>query len=36
MQDCQVDEAACADWAKDMESASKLWELSNAIVGETF
>lgn len=36
MQDCAVDEAACAEWAKDMGNADRLWTLTNEILGESF
>ncbi|KAI9027696.1 NAD-P-binding protein [Hyaloraphidium curvatum] len=36
MEDCRVAEEACKEWAKDMEAAAKLWEVSEGIVGEKF
>jgi hypothetical protein len=36
MQDCQTDDANCKEWARDMEAAKKLWEISEGFVGEKF
>ncbi|KAI9004521.1 NAD-P-binding protein [Hyaloraphidium curvatum] len=34
MQDCAVDDAGCADWARDMDAAKKLWDLSEELIEE--
>ena len=34
--DCQVQDEECEEWARDMEVAERLWELSERLVGEKF
>jgi NAD(P)-dependent dehydrogenase (short-subunit alcohol dehydrogenase family) len=36
MDDCQVHDERCMEWAKDMNHANKLWKLSEDLVGQKF
>ncbi|KAI9006801.1 hypothetical protein DFJ74DRAFT_376766 [Hyaloraphidium curvatum] len=36
LQDCKVDEEACAEYAKDLANAARLWEMSEQVVGQKF
>jgi NAD(P)-dependent dehydrogenase (short-subunit alcohol dehydrogenase family) len=36
MDDCQVHDEHCMEWAKDMNNANKLWKLSEDLVGQKF
>jgi hypothetical protein len=36
LEDCQIHDDKCPEWAKDIENAEKLWKLSEALVNQKF